>query len=167
MFKNFHNRLPALMLGVICFVFPFVFWSDLKAGEILEGPVLAQVERVIDGDTIVVRAIIWPGQSIRVLVRVNGVDTPEIRGKCPFEKKLAQFARRYVINWTLTGSVKLKNIRLGKYAGRIIADVLDHKGDDLAHGLLKNKLAYAYVGGRKESWCGHNKPVTTSQVLNR
>lgn len=138
--------------------------GDIFAREILEGPVLAQVERVVDGDTIAVKATIWPGQHIRVYVRVNGIDTPELRGKCPREKELAQFARRFVIDWTYSGWVKLKNIRNGKYAGRIIADVFDREGYNLADVMLNNGLARPYSGGKRTSWCGRDERLTTSQI---
>jgi endonuclease YncB( thermonuclease family) len=134
--------------------------GDLFGAEIVEGPVLAQVERVVDGDTFAVKALIWPGQDIRVFVRVNGIDTPELRGKCLYEKKLAQNARRFVVNWTQSGWVKLKNIRRGKYAGRIIADVFGNNGRNLAQGLLKSGLAYTYSGGKKINWCGQDLSLT-------
>ena len=146
-------RLPVAAIGLLC-----AATGNLSAGEILEGPVVAQVERVIDGDTFAVRATIWPGQDIRVFVRVNGIDTPELRGKCRYEKKLAKFARRFVVNWTYSGRVRLKNIQRGKYAGRILADVFDDDGRNLAKGLLKNGLAIAYSGGRKTNWCRQAMP---------
>ena len=46
------------------------------AEEALAGPVRAVVERVVDGDTVDVRARIWLGQSLTVRVRIDGVDTP-------------------------------------------------------------------------------------------
>jgi len=141
--------------------------GDLFGAEIVEGPVLAQVERVIDGDTFAVKALIWPGQDIRVFVRVGGIDTPEIRGSCAFEKKLAQRARQFVVKWTRSGWVKLKNIRRGKYAGRIIADVFANDGRNLAKGLLKSGLAYSYSGGKRNGWCGQDVSMTTLRAYNK
>ncbi len=154
-------RLPVVAICLLC-----ASTGNLFAGEVLEGPVPAQVERVIDGDTVAVVASIWPGQTIRVYIRVNGVDTPELRGKCPHEKKLAQFARDYVVNWTYSGWVRLKNIKRGKYAGRMIADVFDNQGRSLADGLLKNGLAHVYSGGRKTSWCDRDAVQTSSRIVN-
>jgi len=125
---------------------------------------MARVERVVDGDTVAVRAAIWIGQNIRVSVRVNGIDTPELKGKCPQEIKLAQFARRFVVNWTYSGWVKLKNIKQGKYAGRVIADVFDSNGRNLAAELLKKGLATPYSGGKRPNWCGLGARLTTSQA---
>ena len=156
---------PRLPVAAICLLYSAT--GNLFASEVLEGPVRAQVERVVDGDTFAVRATIWPGQDIRVFVRVNGIDTPELRGRCPYEKKLAQFARAFVINWTYSGWVKLKNIHQGKYAGRIIADVFDNDGRNLADGLLKKGLAYSYSGGRKASWCSRNAALNTPRLYNK
>jgi endonuclease YncB( thermonuclease family) len=43
----------------------------------LAGPVSAMVERIVDGDTIDVRAHIWLGQSLTVRVRIDGVTHPK------------------------------------------------------------------------------------------
>ncbi len=151
-------------LPVAAIVFLYAATGNLFAGEVLEGPVLARVERVVDGDTVAVTAAIWIGQDIRVSVRVNGIDTPELKGKCSQEMKLAQFARRFVVNWTYSGWVKLKNIKQGKYAGRVIADVFDSNGRNLAVELLKKGLAIPYSGGKRPNWCGLRAHLTTSQV---
>lgn len=108
---------------------------------------------VYDGDTFRVNIDEYPpilGQNIPV--RVNGVDTPEIRGKCQYEKDLAIKARDFVRDKLLNAKeIKLTNIQRGKYF-RIVANVLV---DDvsLEAQLLKNNLAYEYYGKRKRSWC--------------
>ena len=109
---------------------------------------------VYDGDTIRVRIEDWPpivGEAIGV--RVNGVDTPEIRGKCPEEKALARQARSFTRSAvTNAKSVELRNLRRDKYF-RLLADVCVD-GLALSDLLMANGLAYRYEGGRKESWCG-------------
>ena len=62
----------------------------------LPGPVPARVLRVIDGDAIVVRARVWIDQQIEIQVRLGGIDTPELRGRCDFETTLARRARALV-----------------------------------------------------------------------
>jgi len=151
-------------LSVAAIVFLYAATGNLFAAEVFEGPVLARVERVVDGDTVAVRATIWIGQDIRVFVRVNGIDTPELKGKCAQEIKWAQFARRFVVNWTYSGWVRLKNIKQGKYAGRVIADVFDDSGRNLAAELLKKGLAIPYSGGKRPNWCGLRARLTTSQT---
>ncbi len=64
--------------------------------DLIPGPVNARVVSVYDGDTLTVDAEPWPGLTARTKVRVAGVDTPEIRGKCQTEKDLAIRARDFV-----------------------------------------------------------------------
>ena len=64
-----------------------------NARDVLPGPIEADVLRVVDGDTFEVEADIWPGQKINTMVRLEAVDTPELRGRCSEEKALAQKAR--------------------------------------------------------------------------
>ena len=125
----------------------------LMAAEI-PGPIPAHVIRVIDGDTIEVRAAIWPHLYVETKVRVDGVDTPELRGKCRREKKLAQEAKAFV--QSLGKHVRLMNVRYGKYAGRVVARVLVGE-NDLAEMLIARGLGRPYSGGRREGWCGAEK----------
>ncbi len=74
--------------------------------------------RVIDSDTIVVRARIWLGQNIDTQVRLEGVDAPEIKGKCEHERRLALRARDLILTRSADGMVILSEIHYGKYAGR-------------------------------------------------
>ena len=70
--------------------------ATVQAADAIPGPIVAAVVRVYDGDTLTVNAFPWPGMTIRTAVRVNGVDTPEIRGLCDAETELATRARDYV-----------------------------------------------------------------------
>ena len=63
------------------------------AADAIPGPIVATVVKVYDGDTLTVNAYPWPGMTVRTAVRVNGVDTPEIRGLCDAETELAKRAR--------------------------------------------------------------------------
>lgn len=125
---------------------------------VLDGPVPAFVERVIDGDTLVVRARIWLGQELRVKVRINGIDAPEMRSRCPREYRLARSARRLVKQLVGQRRVTLSHIRQGKYAGRVIAEVSDRNGNPVSARLLTARLARPYHRGRRKSWCLSRKP---------
>ncbi len=91
-------------------------------------------------------------------IRVEGIDTPEIRGKCQKEKDLAYEARdlvRGLLNnaqsITLTIDENPKEVR-GKYfriVGSLIAD-----GVDISDLLIQKNLAVLYDGGTKvKDWC--------------
>ncbi len=114
--------------------------------------VTAQVLRVKDGDTIVVRAQIWLDTYVETAVRLRGVDTPEIHGKCPEEKALARRATEYVAAALSGRVVRLVNVRRGKY-GRAVATVLVD-GLDLAREIIAAGLGRAYFGEKRQSWCG-------------
>jgi endonuclease YncB( thermonuclease family) len=116
------------------------------------GPVRAQVQQVIDGDTIEVRAAIWIGQVPTIRVRINGVDAPELHGDCAKERAQADAARAYLVQRLGHGWVKLSDVRYDKYGGRVLADVADDRGD-VAKALVAGRLARTYDGGKRQSWC--------------
>jgi endonuclease YncB( thermonuclease family) len=114
---------------------------------------VSKVISVYDGDTFRVNIDSLPpivGKNIPI--RVNGVDTPEIRGKCQYEKNLALEARDFVrAKLANAKEIKLTNLQRGKYF-RVVANVLVD-GVSLEQELLDNNLAYEYSGGKKLSWC--------------
>ena len=112
----------------------------------------ATVTSVYDGDTIKVEAAVWPGITWTGSVRVLGVDTPELRAKCPEEKAAAILAREFV-KIIAADHVILHNIKLGKFAGRVLASVQLETGDDLAEQLIEKGHARTYDGGAREGWC--------------
>ena len=116
-----------------------------------EQRVPATVLSVYDGDTITVEARIWPGLTWKGGVRVRGVDTPEIRGKCAAEKAAAIAARDFV-RAAVGDAVILAGVARGKYAGRVVADVVLSDGRDLATVLIEAGYA-PYEGGRRREWC--------------
>ena len=117
----------------------------------IPGPINARVVSVYDGDTLTVDAEPWPGLTARTSVRVAGVDTPEIWGKCQSEKDLAVRARDFVRSM-VGAQVQLTNVRPGKYAGRVVADVWV-RGQKLSDLLIAKNLGRPYHGGRREGWC--------------
>lgn len=119
----------------------------------LPGPVPARVLRVIDGDTIVVRARVWIDQQIEIRVRLGGIDTPELRGRCEFETTLARRARALVAAKVGGQDVKLRRIRYGKFAGRVIARVELANGEDLTQLLMAAGLGRPYDGAGRKPWC--------------
>jgi endonuclease YncB( thermonuclease family) len=114
---------------------------------------VSKVISVYDGDTFRVDINSLPpivGKNIPI--RVNGVDTPEIRGKCQYEKNLALKARDFVrAKLSNAKEIKLTNLQRGKYF-RVVANVVVD-GVSLEQELLDNKLAYEYGGGKKLTWC--------------
>lgn len=110
-----------------------------------------QVIKVYDADTITIASKLPCDASplYRLSVRLNGIDTPEIKGKgiSDEEKEVAILARDFVSNLVLHKHVRLENIESEKY-GRILADV--YLGDIHLNELLINeRYAVKYDGGTK------------------
>ena len=114
---------------------------------------VSKVISVYDGDTFRVNiASLPPIVGKNIAIRVNGVDTPEIRGKCQYEKNLALEARDFVRGKLANAKeIKLTNLQRGKYF-RVVANVVID-GVSLEQELLDNELAYEYSGGKKLKWC--------------
>jgi micrococcal nuclease len=114
---------------------------------------VSRVGTVIDGDSIKVDIDKWPdivGKGITV--RINGIDAPEMRGKCANEKNQARKAKQFVVQEVRSAKyVYLRNVRRGKYF-RLIAD-MDLDGKDLGSQLLSAGLARRYEGRKRKGWC--------------
>lgn len=116
-----------------------------------------RVIKVYDGDTITIASKLPYDSSpiYRLSVRLNGIDTPEIKGKgiSNEEKEAAKSTREFVSNLVLNKYVTLENIESEKY-GRILADV--YIGEiNLNQLLIKERYAVKYDGGTKfkpSSW---------------
>lgn len=113
------------------------------------------VVKVYDGDTITIAQSLPIANSpiYNFHVRLNGIDTPEIKGKTPREKELAKIARDALCNKIFGKMVILKNVSTEKY-GRILADVYLND-ENLSEWMVNNQYAIAYSGGTKihpEDW---------------
>ncbi|CAA6603707.1 Nuclease (SNase domain protein) (fragment) [Rhodospirillaceae bacterium LM-1] len=128
--------------------------GDAFASDRLAGPIPAQVLRVVDGDTILVKAHIWLGQEVETSVRLFGTDTPELKARCPSEREKAVAAKQFLAARIEGGVVQLRDILTDKYGGRVLAQVQDASGADLSSELVKAGLARRYDGGTRQSWCG-------------
>jgi len=89
----------------------------------------------------------------KISIRVNGIDTPDIRGKCEKEKYDAKQAQQMVEDILKDAEqITLKNMERGKYF-RIAADVIVD-GENLADILIEAGMAVRYDGGKKtHKWC--------------
>lgn len=116
--------------------------------------VVSRVTNVYDGDTFRVDIDQWPALiGKNAPIRINNIDTPELRAKCPNEKRLALLAKNFTQEkLQQAGIIELKNLNRGKYF-RITADVFID-GENLADSLLAAGFARIYSGkNKKQSWC--------------
>jgi micrococcal nuclease len=139
------------------FLLALIACSPLQGAErvkhVLKGPVPVIVVRVVDGDTFLARAEIWLGQEITVLVRIRGIDAPEMKSRCESERIAATAATAQLAEILTREPVQLRNISGEKYFGRVLADV--DAGDDIdpASILLKQALVRPYQGKKRQTWC--------------
>ena len=116
----------------------------------LPGPYLAKVTRVIDGDTFEARIHIWLGQEALTLVRLRGIDAPELRGKCPNESEAAKAARDHLVVLLEEGFVFLTDVGADKYGNRILANARLPSGQDIATQMLNSGYAQSAGTSRKK-----------------
>ena len=110
--------------------------------------------RNYDGDTITFNlSNLHPIIGEKISIRVNGIDTPEIKGKCEKEIYNAQQTQQMVADILKDAEqIVLKNMERGKYF-RIAADVIVD-GESLGDMLIDAGMAVRYDGGKKtHKWC--------------
>ena len=122
----------------------------------IAGPVAADILRIVDGDTILVQARPWPQQTVEVLVRIRGIDAPEIRARCAAIRAAAGAAKAHLAQLLpASGAVFLRNISGDKYFGRVVADIALEDGSNPAQEMIAAGLALPYDGGRKPAAACH------------
>lgn len=128
--------------------------AALAKADHFPGPVQARVLKVLDGDTFTAEALVWPGHSVRVNIRIRGIDAPEMKSRCEDERVAARRAREALAEIISAGGISISNIGGAKYYGRVLADVTTGRGEGVAPILLKRALVRNYDGGKREGWCG-------------
>lgn len=149
-------RILSIILGGLAALFwfvPFAFAEDEVF--VPDLGIHARVISVYDGDTLTVMAEPWPDFMVETRVRLAGVDTPEIHGDCEEENELATVARDRLA--ALAGEeVYLQNVKVGRFARRVVARVYTAEGVDIAGVLIEEGLGRVW-NGRREGWCGNNR----------
>lgn len=125
------NALAGLAFAILALA---PVWSARADGR-LSGPVEATLLRVIDGDTLLVRARVWLDLEVITRVRLRDVNAPELRSRNEEERERAQAARDFVATLTEGAVLRLTEIGQDKYGGRVVARVAVD-GADLGAALL-------------------------------
>ena len=112
------------------------------------------LNRVIDGDSFEVDIVLGFGIILQNKhIRLNGIDTPELRTSDDEEKKYGLLAKSYVLHWCggdrdLFLVIKNPSNEYDKF-GRILGDLEDAQGNSLVDDLIKNFHGVAYKGQSK------------------
>ncbi|MBV1707181.1 MAG: thermonuclease family protein [Hyphomicrobiales bacterium] len=126
----------------------------------LPGPYPALVTHIVDGDTFEAKMRIWFGLEKVTLVRVRGIDAPELHARCAAEARGAKAARSTLRDFIGGRRVMLREVGVDKYGGRIDASVWVYDPtapqappENLDGLMLAAGLVRVYHGGRRHSWC--------------
>jgi endonuclease YncB( thermonuclease family) len=111
------------------------------------------IVRVIDGDTVEVRAHVWLDQMIVTRVRLRSIDAPELRAACPEEARKAAAARDALVTLLESGKIYLTGLGRDKYGGRVLGDLLTAEGHSISTRMLTGGHARLYAGGKRQGWC--------------
>lgn len=138
-----------LLLIILLGGVPPTYAAKKQYGDII----VKDVVSIYDADTFRVNIKGYPAViGERMSIRVLGVDAPEIRGKCPKEKKLARLAKQFTVKHLRAAKViTLHGVMRGKYF-RLLAYV-DMDGEDLSTLLIRSGHARPYDGGKRRGWC--------------
>jgi micrococcal nuclease len=106
-----------------------------------------------DGDTCYIDVPFLPDSLRKMSIRILGIDTPEIKGKCDKEKELALEAREFANKaFREANEIDYQDLAWDKYGGRLLTNVyLD--GKLYSKMIIDAGLARPYDGGTKEGWC--------------
>ena len=132
----------------------FLSFFNANAKEVNYGDVkVLEVTSIYDADTFRANLKGYPAiVGEHMSIRINGFDTPELRGKCDKEKQLARKAKQFTVEHLRAAkSIILKDIKRGMYF-RLIADVYVD-GISLGEQLIKHGNAVRYEDGTKKIWC--------------
>lgn len=105
-----------------------------------------------DGDTARVCFVDRAGNSVRILVRIAGINTPEVRSSSEKEKALAVRAKKRLEDAVAGKFVTIRNPKTEKY-GRSLSDVDVGEIKSVSEYMLADpEICVPYEGGKKVSW---------------
>lgn len=119
---------------------------------------------VVDGDSVKCVRDLGAGIRHKISIRIDGIDTPEVRIK--YQRAAGLLVKAVVEEWVddfkqegLEDNFTFWSTEKPKYAGRMIGHLFNNDTtempyplDDLGTYLLHHKLGRAYGGGRREPW---------------
>lgn len=109
---------------------------------------IREIVAVHDGDTITVIIDLGFDTYRRLVLRVNGIDTPEVTGS---QKVAGLVVRNAVIEWLKSPKLILESKEVDKY-GRSLAEIYNANGVKLSSFLLSQGLARPYWGEKRLDW---------------
>lgn len=100
-------------------------------------PPAKRVTCAVDGDTV------WVA---REKMRIAGIDTPELNGRCKYERVKAREARTRLVQILNTSEVRFERIGKDRFGRTLV------KMPEVSEQLIREGLARRWRG-RREEWC--------------
>ena len=118
--------------------------------------IVVEYVSVYDGDTVVVRLQSLPEPLDRLRIRIEGIDTPEIKrgARCPEEEARGMAAKQYLED-LLKSSQELRvyGFEWDKYGGRLLGELRVPSGS-VRELMIQSEYAAPYSGeGQRIDWC--------------
>ena len=160
-FRIIYNRLVGKIPKNLEFKDLKHFYPDIKRGRVI---------KVYDGDSITIAARVpkLKGRTIyKFNIRLNRIDTPEIKSKNNTEKAYGLRIRDYLNERIMNKMVNVKIINTDKY-GRYLAEIY-YKKENINTWLLNKHYAIEYDGGRKKTFSEvqYNINLTNNSGLSK
>ena len=113
----------------------------------------AKCVHAYDGDTInVVFKMPNSNDCYKWVIRINGIDTPEIKTKNTYEKQIALKARNFLRELILDKIIVIECLDFDKY-GRLLGNIYIEENEmSLSNIMIEKGYAKAYDGGTKSKW---------------
>lgn len=110
------------------------------------------VLKAYDGDTCTLGWVDHAGNKVRSSCRINGIDTPELRGSSAHEKQLGLLAKKRLEDVTVGEFVTIREPGKEKY-GRVLCDLQTDTIESVREYMLADpSICKPYEGGTKQSW---------------
>ena len=153
------------LLLSFCLLFILIETANAKKKKDLEHPkeFFASVQRIIDGDTIVVDVKLWPTLRAEVPVRIRKIDVPERSHRCQEAVNLWNKAKKYLEEKMPQGTrVKLYELKKGSFGTRVVARIHYQAKTkfkkNLVEDMIKKRLACPYEEKPpRRDWCKGGK----------
>ena len=117
----------------------------------------AKCVHAYDGDTVhVVFKMPSSNDCYKWVIRIMGIDTPEIKSKNKYEKQLAVKARDFLRELILDKFIIIECLDFDKY-GRLLGNLyIEGNEKSISNMMIEKGFAKAYDGGTKVKWVDGN-----------
>lgn len=141
---------------LLLLLLPIILLAEEAATEPTPYVYIIKSYEIIDGDTLRCDIDLGFDLTIKIDVRIDGIDTPEVNRitQRPAGNVATEFARYWLTEATKNGrKIYCHSIERDKYAGRIVGRVLNDQGAKLGQFLIASKVAHVYDGsGPRPEW---------------